>query len=419
MIIASTLGQIFQPIFVIFADLIAFFYAIIPNYAVAISLLTIVVMIVTAPLTIKGTTSMIAMQRVAPEVKKIQQKYKGDRVKQNEELMALYKVHGVNPVSGCLPLLLQMPVFFILYGVIDGLINVIPGKHLKAAPRYIGHSTLIYHNLMLSPGKMMSFGMNLANKALGHHASIMGSLPFWGIVVAAIVAQYFQMSQMNRWNPDAAKANPQAQMMQKYMPIIMAIIYINIPAGVNIYFVVSSVCRIGIQEGIFRWGKKPSPVTEGTGTGGSQYKAGTVMAGRGDSGGMGRRPGVMERIFAAQKRAIENAKELEAKKQSMIDEAKQGSVSGNNGQSVGGVAELGDKGGAGNGSTGNSKVRDGVGLSGNGKGAKGSVSGSGEDYGTKVPQDRRDSGDVRKTVGKGNVTRNESRSRSKRQRRPR
>ncbi|MCL4433594.1 MAG: YidC/Oxa1 family membrane protein insertase [Actinobacteria bacterium] len=419
MIISSVLGQIFQPIFVIFADLIALFYAIVPNYAVAISLLTIVVMIVTAPLTIKGTTSMMAMQRVAPEMKKIQQKYKGDRVKQNEELMALYKVHGVNPVSGCLPLLLQMPVFFILYGVIDGLINVIPGKHLKAAPRYIGHSTLIYHNLILSPGKMMSFGMNLANKALGHHVSIVGSLPFWGIVVAAIIAQYFQMSQMNRWNPDAAKANSQAQMMQKYMPIIMAIIYINIPAGVNIYFVVSSVCRIGIQEGIFRWGKKPGPVTEGSGTGGSQDKAGTVMASLGDSGGVGRRPGIMERIFAAQKRAIENAKELEAKKQSMIDEAKQGSGSGNNGQPVGRVAELDGKGGAGNGSTSNSKMRDGAGSSSDGSSGRGSISGGTEKNGTKATRDRRDFNGAKKTVSKGNDTRNESRSRNKRQRRPR
>ncbi|EQD32323.1 Membrane insertion protein, OxaA/YidC, partial [mine drainage metagenome] len=220
MIVASALGQIFQPIFALFADVIAFFYAVIPNYAIAITLLTIVVMAVTAPLTIKGTTSMMAMQRVAPEMKKLQQKYKGDRVKQNEALMALYKEHNVSPVGGCLPLILQLPVFFILYGVIDGLINLGPGKHPKAEPRYVAHSTSLYHHLVLTPGKMTSFGVNLASKALAHHSSIFASLPFWGIVAAAIVAQYFQMSQMNRWNPDAAKANPQTQMMQKYMPII-------------------------------------------------------------------------------------------------------------------------------------------------------------------------------------------------------
>ena len=86
-------------------------------------------MVVTAPLTIKGTVSMMAMQKFAPEMKKIQQKYKGDKVKQNEELMALYKQHNISPMGGCLPLLLQLPVFFILYGVIDGLINTVRNKH--------------------------------------------------------------------------------------------------------------------------------------------------------------------------------------------------------------------------------------------------------------------------------------------------
>jgi YidC/Oxa1 family membrane protein insertase len=93
--------------------LIAFFYALIPNYAIAIALLTVVVMIVTAPLTVKSTKSMVAMQRVRPEMKKLQQKYKGDRQTLNEEMMKLYKEHGVNPAGGCLPMIAQFPVFII------------------------------------------------------------------------------------------------------------------------------------------------------------------------------------------------------------------------------------------------------------------------------------------------------------------
>ena len=107
------------------AWLIAFFYRIIPNYAFAIAMLTIVVMAVTAPLTVKSTKSMAAMQRLGPELKKIQQKYKGDRERLNEEMMKLYKEHGVNPAGGCLPMVLQFPVFIILYGVIRGLTNTV------------------------------------------------------------------------------------------------------------------------------------------------------------------------------------------------------------------------------------------------------------------------------------------------------
>ena len=112
---ASTIGKIFQPLYEALAWIIAVFYALIPNFAVAIALLTVVVMIVTAPLTVKSTRSTIKMQRVAPELKKIQQKYKGDRVTLNEEMMKLYKEHGINPAGGCLPMLIQLPVFVVLF----------------------------------------------------------------------------------------------------------------------------------------------------------------------------------------------------------------------------------------------------------------------------------------------------------------
>ncbi|HTZ08106.1 MAG TPA: YidC/Oxa1 family membrane protein insertase, partial [Acidimicrobiales bacterium] len=84
-LLGSTVGQIFQPLYEALASIMAFFYALVPNFAVAIALLTVAVMIVTAPLTVKSTRSTIAMQRLAPELKKIQQKYKGDRVTLNEE----------------------------------------------------------------------------------------------------------------------------------------------------------------------------------------------------------------------------------------------------------------------------------------------------------------------------------------------
>jgi YidC/Oxa1 family membrane protein insertase len=103
------------------AGLLSLFYDLVPNYAIAISLLTITVMLVLTPLTWKSTRSMLEMQRLQPEIKRLQAEHKNDRAKLNEAMMAFYKEHNVNPAASCLPLLLQMPVFFIMFRVISGL----------------------------------------------------------------------------------------------------------------------------------------------------------------------------------------------------------------------------------------------------------------------------------------------------------
>src|SRR6266699_3804682 len=108
-------------------------YTAIPSYGVAIILLTVAVRAVLIPLTLKQIRSMTAMQTLAPEQKKIQQKYKQLQAKvqdrrelMNQEIMALFKEHGVNPAGGCLPLLAQMPAFIALYSVLRTSIVVLP-----------------------------------------------------------------------------------------------------------------------------------------------------------------------------------------------------------------------------------------------------------------------------------------------------
>ena len=93
-------------------------YSFIPVYGIAIILLTILVRVILLPLTLKQTRSMQEMQKIQPHVKELQRKYKGNRAKLNEELQKLYKEHQVNPLGGCLPLLLQIPVFIALYAVL-------------------------------------------------------------------------------------------------------------------------------------------------------------------------------------------------------------------------------------------------------------------------------------------------------------
>ena len=232
------------------AGLLAFFYELVPSYGVAIMLLTLSVMLVLTPLTWKSTRSMLEMQRLQPEIKKLQQKHKNDRQKLNEELMAFYKEHKVNPVAGCLPLLLQMPVFFVMYQVIHGLTRM--GSNGVPSPKYIGHDTKLYQDLVEDGGKMVSFGMDLAKAASRGHGSFGAALPFFVLVALVVVAQYVQTRQMNGRNKNAQQ-NPQMVIMQRVMPLFFGVISFSIAAGVNVYFLVSALFRITQQELMYRF----------------------------------------------------------------------------------------------------------------------------------------------------------------------
>src|SRR5271167_2678749 len=142
--LTHAIGGIFQPILKLIAGIMAFFYSIVPSYPVAVALLTIVVMAALTPLTVKSTKNMAAMQALGPEMKKLQQKYKGpeNRVQLNEEMMKLYKEHNVNPASGCLPMLLQMPAFVVLYSVIRGITNT---KTIPAHTTTTAAGLKVYH----------------------------------------------------------------------------------------------------------------------------------------------------------------------------------------------------------------------------------------------------------------------------------
>jgi YidC/Oxa1 family membrane protein insertase len=269
--LTTPIGKIFQPLLDAVGWVLAFFYSIVPSYPIDVALLTIVIMALLTPLTVKSTKNMAAMQALGPEMKKLQQKYKGaeNRVQMNEEMMKLYKEHNVNPASGCLPMLLQMPAFFILYSVIRGMTNTITtaahsvtvdGFHknipekVVALPRYIPTDSKMYHNIVAAHGQLISFGMDFSDKLLSHHSSIWIAIPYLLLVVGSVGLQYLQMSRLNARNPGAAQANPQAAMLQKYMPLIFGFIYINVAAILNVYFIVSSGIRILTQEILFRKG---------------------------------------------------------------------------------------------------------------------------------------------------------------------
>ncbi len=252
----KTIGQIFHPIFLLMGDLLAGIYAVIPNYALAIAVLTVVIMAALTPITVKSTKSMLAMQRLQPEMKKLQQKYKGpeNREELNREMMRLYKENGTSPFGACLPSFLQMPFLIILYDLIGGLSNKTTGKHPVPAPRYISGNSELYHHLVSSGGKMISFGMDFSQEPFSHHSAWFLTIPYLLLIGAAMFLQYYQMKQMSNRNPQAAAANPQMQKMQKFFPIIFGFFYLRCPAGVTVYMLVSSAIRILTQDVMFRTG---------------------------------------------------------------------------------------------------------------------------------------------------------------------
>lgn len=259
-----------------FATVMAFFYSLVPSYAFAIVMLTLTVMLVVTPLTLKGTRSMMVMQQLQPEIKKIQQKYKDDRQTLNEELLKFYKENSINPMGGCLPLLVQMPVFIVLYQVLRGLTRrvsdvgfdlgwvqgqlgqgVTPTKAPSIEPlfdpAYLNHNSKMYQSL--SETNTMSagvFGMDLsqsASQALSE--GVVHALPYLVLIVIVGATGFIQQRQIQGRNTNS-QVNPQQQMIMKLMPIFLPVISFTLPSGLVLYFAVSNTYRIAQQAFISR-----------------------------------------------------------------------------------------------------------------------------------------------------------------------
>src|SRR4051794_19981008 len=233
---------------------LAFFYSIIPNSGVAIILLTVAVRLVLFPLTAKQAKSMIAMQRVQPEIKKLQAKYKNDRQKLNEEMMKFYKENQINPLGGCLPLVLQMPVFIALY------------QTLRDIPKFIPHPPAQFSQMYTdicgktTPSKctpnMHFAGMNLttsASKAMSAGLSV--GWPYLVLVAFVVVTGFVQQRQTMR---NQTQPNPQMAIISKIFPVVFAFITWGLPSGVGLYFATSNLWQIGQQEVVYRTMMKPS-----------------------------------------------------------------------------------------------------------------------------------------------------------------
>jgi YidC/Oxa1 family membrane protein insertase len=249
---SSILDPIAKPI----ADVLAFFYGIVPNYAFAILALSLVWMVIISPLTLKTTRSMLAMQKLQPEMKRLQEKHRNDRQALAAAQMELYKENNVSPFGSCLPSILPLPVFIALFRVIDGLSHTTTYHGVKySTPKFLSHNTSMYHAITKSGGHLNAFGLDLAKSALSSHSTFGTALPFYILLLVMMGTQYFQTQQMMSRNPAAQQQNSQMQIM-KFLPLIFGVICIRFPAGVVLYYAMSNVCRIGQQFLMYRFDPK-------------------------------------------------------------------------------------------------------------------------------------------------------------------
>ena len=228
-----------------FAWLIDTFYGWTHNYVFAISLVALAIMILIAPLTMKSTKGMLEMQRLQPEMKKLQQQYKGDRQMLNQEMMKLYSDHKVNPLASCLPLLAQMPVFIIMFQVLTGLTRM--GDDGTFNPDYISKSSDLFR--ALDPeSKMMSFGLDLhLSPSEAMQDGLVFGIPY-ALLIVALGGLFFVQQRMVASRTSSPTMSPTQAKIMQYLPVAFAVFQVFLPTALVVYYMVQAVFRI-LQQG--------------------------------------------------------------------------------------------------------------------------------------------------------------------------
>ncbi|HLE00771.1 MAG TPA: membrane protein insertase YidC [Bdellovibrionota bacterium] len=186
--------------------ILRWFYKYVGNYGVAIILLTLLLKIVTYPLTYKSVKSMKEMAKIQPQLQKLREKYKNDKEALNREMLTMMRSHGYNPMAGCLPILVQMPIFFALYRVLYGSIE-------------------LYH------APFALWIQDLSSKD-----------PLYVTPVLLSITMYIQQ----KLTPTTGMDPAQAKMMQ-FMPLIFGAFMLTLPSGLTVYMLVNAIASIAQQ----------------------------------------------------------------------------------------------------------------------------------------------------------------------------
>ena len=202
--------------------LLNFFYGIVKNYGIAIILVTILFKAVFWPITQKGLKSMKNMQKLQPKMAKLKEKYKGDPTKMNQEVMNLYKTYKVNPLGGCLPMVLQIPVFFALYKVLLMCVE------LRHAPFMLWISDLS------APDRL----------PIGIDIPYLGGIP---VLTLLMGGSMFLQQKMTPTTADPTQAK-----IMMFLPVLFTFMFVNFASGLVLYWFVNNLLAIFQQQMINR-----------------------------------------------------------------------------------------------------------------------------------------------------------------------
>ena len=261
------LANVLQPLINVFEHVLLFFHDNVGlGWGFSIIALTITVRAALVPLTLKQFKGMQSMQRLAPEIKKLQEKYKDDKQRLNQEMMKLYQVHKVNPFASCLPLVAQMPVFISLFYMLrkDLKADICPGI-VKAG---VNLTTTTCQSITPGSGKFF-FIPDLTDNATG------AVLVF--LIVLYIGSQLLSSVLMS------VTADKNQRMIMIALPFVFTVFIINFPAGLLVYWITTNLWTVGQQYIVRRMAGDPVPLT-------------TPPPGAGDAGGGG---GLMGRLQRA------------------------------------------------------------------------------------------------------------------------
>ncbi len=270
-----------DPLFDVITAVLAWFYSLWPSYGMAIAFLTLTTTIAVTPLTLKFTRSTLQMQQHMPELKKLQSQHRGDRQAMNEATAAFYKEKGLNPVGCLLPMLVQAPIFLVMYRVVDGLTRrtteigtqigftsrrysdtafgeipeyaqtPIPRGDLAFDPDFLSRDTDLYGDLSGNL-EMVSWGVDLSRSASDALSDgIVGALPYFLMILIVLATSLLQQRQIQGRQSQAAMP-PQQQMMMKLIPYMLPVFSYVMPGAVVVYFIISNMVRIAQQAYITR-----------------------------------------------------------------------------------------------------------------------------------------------------------------------
>jgi YidC/Oxa1 family membrane protein insertase len=230
----SGFWSILNPLEWVMKQILTFFNSLVHNYGIAIILVTLVVKLLLFPLTKKSSEGTLRMQMIAPKIKELQAKYTDNPQKMNMEMANLYKKEGYNPLSGCLPMLLQLPIFFAMYNLFNNHFDLRGALFIAG---WIPDLSLPESILNFAPSRIPILGW-----------SDIRLLPF---VYVASQLIYGKVTQ----TPDTA-SNPQMKIMLYVMPIMFFFILYNVPSGLLVYWIMSNLLTMVQQLAINKYMKQ-------------------------------------------------------------------------------------------------------------------------------------------------------------------